>query len=281
MQFFHLFSFVVVASYAVALPQPAGLSEKYSNSADTNLVSGLEARSYQPGLNSQKDSATLTLLKRQDDSDFDPFFSSTSGPNGTVGSDFTEDDVSSENLASTINKVGDDVHIFFKDGEKIADKIGGYAGGLIRKCFRRHAYVNVAIRRWVQASLSDIRGFIESSLGEDEYSKIEPEFTESIERLKGKFKEELISIVDTATKILNNEGSDIENVEKISASFGQALFSRVGLLLALESKLASFGNGATLGGQLSDVTTSVNDFMVNQSEPDYEMMQALKAASSQ
>ncbi|KAH6583737.1 hypothetical protein BASA60_001304 [Batrachochytrium salamandrivorans] len=69
MQFFHLFSFVVVASYAAALPQPAGLSEKYSNNVDTNLASGLEARSYQPGLNSQKNSATLTLLKRQDDSE--------------------------------------------------------------------------------------------------------------------------------------------------------------------------------------------------------------------
>ncbi|KAH6597055.1 hypothetical protein BASA61_003279, partial [Batrachochytrium salamandrivorans] len=50
MQFFHLFSFVVVASYAAALPQPAELSAKYSNSADANLASGLEARSYQPGL---------------------------------------------------------------------------------------------------------------------------------------------------------------------------------------------------------------------------------------
>ncbi|KAH6595393.1 hypothetical protein BASA50_005911 [Batrachochytrium salamandrivorans] len=69
MQFFHLFSFVVVASYAAALPQPAGLSEKYSNNADATLASGLEARSYQPGLNSQKDSATLVSLKRRDDSD--------------------------------------------------------------------------------------------------------------------------------------------------------------------------------------------------------------------
>ncbi|KAH6566229.1 hypothetical protein BASA62_006826 [Batrachochytrium salamandrivorans] len=69
MQFFHLFSFVVVASYAAALPQPAGQSEKYSNNADATLASGLEARSYQPGLNSQKDSATLVSLKRRDDSD--------------------------------------------------------------------------------------------------------------------------------------------------------------------------------------------------------------------
>ncbi|KAH6579328.1 hypothetical protein BASA60_003328 [Batrachochytrium salamandrivorans] len=43
MQFFYLFSFVVAASYAVALPQPAELSEKYSNNVDATLASGLEA----------------------------------------------------------------------------------------------------------------------------------------------------------------------------------------------------------------------------------------------
>ncbi|KAH6587137.1 hypothetical protein BASA50_001416 [Batrachochytrium salamandrivorans] len=68
MQFLHLFSFVVVASYAAALPQPAGLSEKYSNNVDTTLASGLEARSYQPELNSYKELATSTLLKRRGDS---------------------------------------------------------------------------------------------------------------------------------------------------------------------------------------------------------------------
>ncbi|KAH9271095.1 hypothetical protein BASA83_006637 [Batrachochytrium salamandrivorans] len=69
MQFFCLLSFAVVALHAAALPQPAGLSEKYSNSADTNLASGLEARSYQPALNPQQDSVTSMLLKRQDDSE--------------------------------------------------------------------------------------------------------------------------------------------------------------------------------------------------------------------
>ncbi|KAH6563422.1 hypothetical protein BASA62_008516 [Batrachochytrium salamandrivorans] len=58
-----------VASYAAALPQPAELSEKYSNSVDTTLASGLEARSYQPGLNSYKDSPTLISLERRDDSE--------------------------------------------------------------------------------------------------------------------------------------------------------------------------------------------------------------------
>ncbi|KAH9245688.1 hypothetical protein BASA81_016824 [Batrachochytrium salamandrivorans] len=69
-----MFSFVVAVSYAAALPQPAELSEKYSNNADATLASGLEARSYQPGLNSYKESATLTSLERRDDSKNDREF---------------------------------------------------------------------------------------------------------------------------------------------------------------------------------------------------------------
>ncbi|KAH9248996.1 hypothetical protein BASA81_013341 [Batrachochytrium salamandrivorans] len=89
MQFFHLFSFVVVASYAAALPQPAGLSEKYSDSVNTNLATGLETRSYQPESNSYKDSATLVSLKRRDDyegsskgSSGDDSEGSSEGPSG-------------------------------------------------------------------------------------------------------------------------------------------------------------------------------------------------------
>ncbi|KAH6564472.1 hypothetical protein BASA60_010293 [Batrachochytrium salamandrivorans] len=46
-------------------PSQQGLSEKHSNNADATLASGLEARSYQPGLNSQRDSATLVSLERR------------------------------------------------------------------------------------------------------------------------------------------------------------------------------------------------------------------------
>ncbi|KAH6577152.1 hypothetical protein BASA60_004231 [Batrachochytrium salamandrivorans] len=84
MQFLHLFSFVVVASYAAALPQPAGLSEKYSNNVDTNSAPGLEARSYQPGSNSHKDSATLVSLKRRGNSGSGSFPSSPSAPQNLV-----------------------------------------------------------------------------------------------------------------------------------------------------------------------------------------------------
>ncbi|KAH9247170.1 hypothetical protein BASA84_001254 [Batrachochytrium salamandrivorans] len=67
MQFLCLFSFVVVASYAAALPQPAELSGKYSSNVNSDLASGLEARSYQPVADTLTDSVTLMSLKRRDD----------------------------------------------------------------------------------------------------------------------------------------------------------------------------------------------------------------------
>ncbi|KAH9262837.1 hypothetical protein BASA83_013733 [Batrachochytrium salamandrivorans] len=115
MQFFNLVSFVVVASYAAALPQPAGPSEKYSNNVNTNLASGLEARSYQPGFNSKRDSATLMSLKRRADS---------------VGSSWRR---YSMNLSSTIDNVGDGIANIYKDGEKAGQKIGGTCWGYVDK----------------------------------------------------------------------------------------------------------------------------------------------------
>ncbi|KAH6564913.1 hypothetical protein BASA62_007621 [Batrachochytrium salamandrivorans] len=86
----YLFSSVVAVSYAAALPQPAGLSEKYSNSANTTLASGLEARSYQPVLNSYKESATLMSLKRRDDSGSGSSLPSDTTPNETDDPSFID-----------------------------------------------------------------------------------------------------------------------------------------------------------------------------------------------
>ncbi|KAH9247172.1 hypothetical protein BASA81_015229 [Batrachochytrium salamandrivorans] len=66
MQFLCLFSFVVVASYAAALPQPAELSGKYSSNVNSDLASGLEARSYQPVVDTPNGFCTLMSLKRRD-----------------------------------------------------------------------------------------------------------------------------------------------------------------------------------------------------------------------
>ncbi|KAH9245698.1 hypothetical protein BASA83_001512 [Batrachochytrium salamandrivorans] len=72
MQFLCLFSFVVVASYAAALPQPAELSGKYPSNVNNDLASGLEARSYQPVVDTLTDSVALMSLKRRDDDSKQP-----------------------------------------------------------------------------------------------------------------------------------------------------------------------------------------------------------------
>ncbi|KAH6563793.1 hypothetical protein BASA60_010570 [Batrachochytrium salamandrivorans] len=72
MQFLCLFSFVVVASYAAALPQPAELSGKYPSNVNNDLASGLEARSYQPVVDTLTDSVALMSLKRRDDGSKQP-----------------------------------------------------------------------------------------------------------------------------------------------------------------------------------------------------------------
>ncbi|KAH9270892.1 hypothetical protein BASA83_006845 [Batrachochytrium salamandrivorans] len=79
-----------------SLPQPGGLSEKHSNNVDTNLVSILEARSYQPGLNSYKELATSTLLKRQDDSEGSSEVDSGSGSSPSPDTTPNDSEESSE-----------------------------------------------------------------------------------------------------------------------------------------------------------------------------------------
>ncbi|KAH9245769.1 hypothetical protein BASA81_016734 [Batrachochytrium salamandrivorans] len=173
MQFFYLFSLVVASSYAVALPQPAGLSAKHSNNVDTDLAFGLEARSYQPGFNPQKDSATLVSLKRRDDSEGsvgDNSGSDSSPPPATAlkktfSAPLTEDDVTTINLASTIDKFEDNVSNLFINGEKVGKKMNNHAGDLLSTYLRMSVYVSIALRNWAETSTSGILLTIEFWFG--------------------------------------------------------------------------------------------------------------------
>ncbi|KAH6568143.1 hypothetical protein BASA60_008757 [Batrachochytrium salamandrivorans] len=289
MQFFYLFSFVVVASYAAALPQPAELSKQYSNSVDTTLASGLEARSYQPGLNSYKDSPTLISLERRDDSEgssgedseSDPSFPSTSGPNKTFGSYFSDSDVSSVNLASTINRVKDDAYIFFKDGELAADKIGDPVRDMVASYFRRYAYVTAALSQWVHISVDGIVDLIKSSLGEDEHSKEEPDLTEKIKKLEVKFNADLNAIGDATSNILKDVGFFTENFQNINKLFGRTFNSRWTLLWELFPLLKKFEAGRAIEWDLTSVVHNVSDFLKEQKKLFGKIMEKLEAASSQ
>ncbi|KAH9276560.1 hypothetical protein BASA83_000688 [Batrachochytrium salamandrivorans] len=170
MQLFYLFSFAVVASYAAALPQPAGLSEKYSNDVDATLVSGLEARSYQPVLDTREDSPTLMSLERRADS---------------AGS--------FENIASTIDNVGDGFAELSENGEKVKTKIVGTAGNLLSLYLRKATYVTLSLTVLASRGLSATFSFLQSTETPaklpDAISAVISTFDESMDKAAKKEKE--------------------------------------------------------------------------------------------
>ncbi|KAH9269559.1 hypothetical protein BASA83_008379 [Batrachochytrium salamandrivorans] len=258
MQFFHLVSFVVVASYAAALPQPAELSEKYLNNVNVNLASGLEARSYQPAFNSQKGSATLVSLKRRDDSD------GSSGEN-----------------TSTINNVGDGIAGFYEKGDKAGQKIGGNAGNLLTKYLRRASYVNAAVRNWVTNFVPDIRDAIKDGLGDAEYSEVGPDSIETSDKLTVMYRTSLTALLGATSNIVDDLGSVTENLQTINRSFENTVYIRVSFIWGLKSLLDTFTAGETLSGYLADISKSIDDFAAEQNELFAKIVEEYEAASSQ
>ncbi|KAH6584571.1 hypothetical protein BASA61_007380 [Batrachochytrium salamandrivorans] len=270
MQLFYLLPFVAVVSYAAALPQPAELSAKYSNNVNADLVSVLEAISYQPGLDSYKESAALMSLKRRDDSDgasggnggSDSFLPSTSGPNEPFKSPFTDSNVSSKNLASTIKNVGDGIFDLYKDGEKVGQKISGPSGDMVTKYIRKNAYVNVALRHWAHESVSGILDKIKSLWGDDEYSRFEPDLTKDIKKWEDEFRAGLNAIVDATTNILEDVGPVGENLQKIGRSFERTLFNRGSLISKLMRLLSRLKVVRLSYGYLGDIVVSSAKFFI-------------------
>ncbi|KAH6600280.1 hypothetical protein BASA50_002403 [Batrachochytrium salamandrivorans] len=260
MQFFYLFSFVVAASYAVALPQPAELSEKHSNNVDATLASGLEARSYQPGLNSYKESATLMSLERRDDSE------------ESSGEDSESDSSPPPNTTPT--KPFNDP--FTKDAA-----IEDLVGDMLAKYLRRNAYVNVALGRWEHESVNDILGLIKSNFSEDERPEEELKLTKKMETYSDGVHTRVNALLYATSNIAEDVGSIIENVKKTRRSFKAIFESRGALLGALMSKLRLFEDGTTLLGQLGDVVTNLDEFLAEQKKLYGKIMKKLRAAFPQ
>ncbi|KAH6578926.1 hypothetical protein BASA60_003463 [Batrachochytrium salamandrivorans] len=295
MQFFHLFSFVAVASYAAALPQPAELSEKYSNNADSNLASGLEARSYQPGFNSQGDSATLMLLKRQDNSGSGqpprPASFRGAAPN-RLYNPFDRTETTSANISTTIDNVGSDgvpkmlageeeIPEIFAAGVRAGARMGGNAGNLLTRYLRRTQYVALALDRWRELDIDNMFSIIRSVLSQDEYPGItRPVIRRNID-LNNVVQDKVIEALDAVSNIERNIGTHTENMEKISEAFRESFNNRVLLLENIRSVLANRPAGQTLYEYLSKARVSLDKFIADQKSLYDEIINELKATPSQ
>ncbi|KAH6572721.1 hypothetical protein BASA62_003260 [Batrachochytrium salamandrivorans] len=249
MQFFHLLSFVGVASYAAALPQPAGLSEKYSNNVDITLASILKARSYQPVLDTREDLPTLMSLERRADSAGSPRVNSGSGtpPLSTLDYEeakkliyslFEKSDFSFANIASTIDNVGDGFAELSENGEKVGNKIGGTAGDLLAKYVRRNTYTT----------------------------------TELITGADEKEKESNDLIVD----ILKDTGIVIQNVEEAIQLLVEAINNLVKIFDVIKTLMSKSESGKTIYDEISTTIESLDEFIAEQQRLHDEIITALE-----
>ncbi|KAH6585134.1 hypothetical protein BASA61_007057 [Batrachochytrium salamandrivorans] len=278
MQLFYLLSFVVVVSHAAALPQPAELSDKYSSNVDITLASFLEARSYQPVLDPQEDSATLVSLKRRDDSDGSdpPPLLTPDDIYEVLDHFFKKGDLSSANITATIDRVGDGAVGFYKEGEKAGKEIGGTAGPLLTRYLDRFVYVIVALGKWIESEAKTIFDTIRLVLGDEEHSKIIREFSRMCRALTtetGKKEDEAaVAISNIVAKV----GTDIQNVETIGKLFDDAFDSRIKFIDLLRSPLKDSGVSKALYENMFAMIISVSSFIAEQQRIHDAIMKELK-----
>ncbi|KAH6587773.1 hypothetical protein BASA50_011164 [Batrachochytrium salamandrivorans] len=282
MQFFNLFSFVVVASYVAALPQPAGLSSKYSNNADTNLAFGLEARSYQPVLNSQRDSATSVLLKRQDDSEGSPPPATT--PETTrwdIETPLDKAEFGSLIMASTIDEAEEDYVEAPESVKTAAAAVGGSVEKELVDYLKRALYVGDALKEWDEDTVKEILAVIQSGLGDEEYAKVESSLKEANEKLKADASGDLQQVTDAVLAIGENPSSVKPEMETIHAALGRTFDAYKVFFGVLQTQLTRFDAGANIDKYLSEASENLVGFTEKQQGLYDEVMQKLETAPSE
>ncbi|KAH6575760.1 hypothetical protein BASA62_001767 [Batrachochytrium salamandrivorans] len=237
---------LVSALTTSALPQPAGLSKRHSNNANTNSASGLEARSYQPGSNSYKESATFVSLERRDD-----FWGP---PGGNDGSDTPP-----------------------PPGSKLEWLLVALAGDMLAKYIRKADYVDTALNRWMGIERKNIIDAIKLAMGEAEFSKIAEHFFMTLAALGAEVYINERDAVIAISNIVNHIKTPIQNVETMNALFNVALNIRMQLVDKLRSRLEGSEVVKVLYGYLSKLVASIKKFITDQQGFYEEIIKALKA----
>ncbi|KAH9244033.1 hypothetical protein BASA81_018605 [Batrachochytrium salamandrivorans] len=220
-------------------------------------------------------------LKRRDDNGSDSSSPPDTTPKNIFNDLLSDSNVSTENLASTIDKTKNDVPAFYKDGEEAGQKISGRAGDMMAKYLRKSIYVLFALKRWEYVSVPIILKKIEYGLDEDKYSKVGPELAETREGLNLQAQAGWKAISDDISNIIESHGSVIEAVQRIHKSVEHTLLRRTYFIWDLKNTLDTFESGKTLRGYLTGIDRSTGDFFLEQINLHKEIMKELRAAPSQ
>ncbi|KAH9276218.1 hypothetical protein BASA83_001492 [Batrachochytrium salamandrivorans] len=297
MQFLCLFSFVVVASYAAALPQPAELSGKYSSNVNNDLVSGLEARSYQPVVDTLTDSVTLMSLKRRyDDSDESSeeddddsgqvpvtLSRATSGEDGKPGTSPLTDktpkstvweiktrldkaEFGSLMLSSIIGEVENGPDNVPRNVKAAGETRGGPTGEGLIVYLSRALYISDKLKEWVNDFGRYVILVVYETFGCTDYSKTVRPLREATTALTKKVRELLKAIDDGIKNITRKTGPFRVQLRNIHSSFERVFGSYGEYFAALQTQLAKFGGGKKIYKSLSDASKSLLRFVEQQDE---------------
>ncbi|KAH6595452.1 hypothetical protein BASA50_005818 [Batrachochytrium salamandrivorans] len=191
-------------------------------------------------------------------------------PEHTVSVPFTDDDVTSENLASMISKVKNGGYIFLGDEEKAGKRIGGYFGNLLTMYLGRATYIISAVQRWIEKSVPSILDVIESGLSEDEYSKVLPGLKKQFGEADDQFRIESINIAEAITDISENVHPITFNLLYLSRSFQASFASCWAYIGGLRIQLKKVASGKTLYVYLTDIHNTLKDFLDKYHNPNYK-----------
>ncbi|KAH6592052.1 hypothetical protein BASA50_008335 [Batrachochytrium salamandrivorans] len=288
MQFLYLFSFVVAASYAAALPQPAGLSEKYSNNADATLASDLEARSYQPGLNSHKDSATLVSLKRRgnyegsDPSPPSPPSASTPGHTQWGPKDpVKKTEFRTQTLSLMINELGKGLIGAPKDIKEVGAAVGGTVEETLVEYLRNARQATDSLKNWVNDAEEGLVITIKSGLGDDEYSKVKSLLDDASEKLKADVSDNLQQVADALSNIKGKTVPVKPELDAVQQALGRVFKDYELYLKAFQHQLSKFVAGQEFNERLAAGVTSLENFSLKQQDLYFTVRNGLNDAPSE
>ncbi|KAH6588713.1 hypothetical protein BASA50_010514 [Batrachochytrium salamandrivorans] len=232
MQFFYLVSLVVVASNVAAFPQPAEQFEKHSDSANADLTSDLETRSYQPEFNPQSNSGTLVSLERrgssqgssEEDSGSDssfPFVMTRSRTQQKIKNAIDKAETGSLMLSSIINEVEHSRADASENPGTDENATGGSAKETTVEYLKNALYISTSMKTWVKENRKWMLIVIKSGLNSVEYSKAKSTLKEAGERLAVNVKKCMKAVNDALLAIEKNASPIKLNMETIHASYTQ------------------------------------------------------------
>ncbi|KAH9273461.1 hypothetical protein BASA83_004127 [Batrachochytrium salamandrivorans] len=261
-------------------PSQRELSDKYPNSVDITLASGLEARSYQPVLDSHKDSATLTSLERRDNSggsDLPPLLIRDDIQN-IVNRVFKDSDFSSANIASTIDKFGNGVYHLFDNGEKAGKKIGEFAGEALERYLSRFVYVIIALGEWARKTSRTLYFVLSGLLWvTKKYYKMSRDFINTCVALTAGSARKEAEVSRILLTIIERTDNDVfEDAGKIGELFKEAFDNRIEFFNKLRSPLKDSASSKVLYDNISAMITSLGNFLADQKKTHDAIMKELK-----